>query len=42
VVITDPVTRQFLDVLASVPGPALHELPVADARVMAGHARDIS
>jgi acetyl esterase len=35
VAITDPVTRQFLDVLASTPGPALHELPVADARVMA-------
>ena len=31
----DPVARQFLDILAAGPGPALHELPVADARAMA-------
>jgi acetyl esterase len=39
--ITDHVTRQFLDVLASAPGPALHELPVADARTMALGLRTI-
>lgn len=31
----DPITQQFLDILASAPGPALHEMPVAEARAMA-------
>lgn len=36
----DPVTRQFLDMLASgPPGPQLHELPPAEAREMAAGMR---
>jgi acetyl esterase len=31
----DPITRQFLEILSGAPGPALHELPVAEAREMA-------
>ncbi len=36
----DPITRQFLDMLAAgPPGPQLHELPVAEAREMASGMR---
>lgn len=36
----DPVTRQFLDMLASgPPGPQLHEMPPAEAREMAAGMR---
>jgi acetyl esterase len=32
----DPITQQFLDLLAAAPaGPQLHEMPVADARALA-------
>jgi len=38
----DPITRQFLDILAGgPPGPALHELPVAEAREMAAGMRAV-
>ena len=38
----DPLTRQFLDMLAAgPPGPALHVLPVAEAREMAAGMRAV-
>ncbi len=33
--VLDPIARQFLDILAAGPGPALHELPRRTARAMA-------